>query len=85
MLYHAAGGIKKTPHATALSDIETTYHVELVYGQRRFENKDHNINILTDVILVNVSNSNEDLTGQFKWELYEHFGIDSTRYESEWE
>jgi glycosyltransferase involved in cell wall biosynthesis len=85
VLYHAADGIKTTPHAAALSEIEKTYHVKLIYGQRRFENKDQNVTILTDVILVNVSDSNEDLTGQFKWQLYEHFGIESTRYESEWE
>lgn len=85
VLYHAAEGIKTTPHAKALSDIEKTYQVELIYGQRRFEGKDQKVSILTDVILVNVSNSNEDLTGQFKWQLYEHFGIESTRYESEWE
>ena len=85
VLYHAADGIKTTPHAAALSEIEKTYHVEIIYGQRKFENKDQNVTILTDVILVNVSNSNEDLTGQFKWQLYEHFGIESTRYESEWE
>ncbi len=85
VMYHAATGTNETPHASALSDIETTFHVELVYGQRRFENRDHNITTLTDVILVNVANSNEDLTGKFKWELYEHFDIDSARYESEWE
>lgn len=85
VMYHAAEGIKTTPHAAALSDIEKTYHVELIYGQRRFENKDQDVTTLTDVVLINVSDSNEDLTGQFKWQLYEHFGIESTRYESEWE
>lgn len=85
VFYHAVEGIKSTPHATALSDIEKTYQVELIYGQRRFESKDHKVSTLADVLLVNVSNSNEDLTAQFKWQLYEHFGIESTRYESEWE
>ncbi len=85
VLYHAAEGTKTTPHAAALSEIEKTYQVEIVYGQRQFKNKDQNVTTLTDVILVNVSNSNEDLTGQFKWQLYEHFGIESTRYENEWE
>ncbi len=85
VLYHAAEGIYKTPYADELSKIEKTHHVELIYGQRRFENKDQQVNTITDVLLVNVANSNEDLTSQFKWQLYEHFGIDSTRYESEWE
>lgn len=85
VLYYAAEGTKTTPHAAALSEIEKTYQVEIIYGQRQFKNEDQNVTTLTDVILVNVSNSNEDLTGQFKWQLYEHFGIESTRYESEWE
>ena len=85
VLYHAADGVQNTPHAEALSAIEKTYQVELVYGQRRFEGKNQKGTTLTDVLLVNVSNSNEDLTGQFKWQLYKHFGIESSRYESEWE
>ena len=85
ILYRASDGIKDTPHADALSGIEQTYHVEIVYGQRRFEDKNKKVTILTDVILVNVSSSNEDLTGQFKWQLYEHFHLESSRYESEWE
>ena len=32
-----------------------------------------------------MSSSNEELTAQFKWQLYEHFHIESNRYESEWE
>ena len=85
VLYRASDGIKDTPHADALSRIEQTYHVEIVYGQRRFEDKNKKVTTLTDVILVNVSSSNEDLTGQFKWQLYEHFDLESSRYESEWE
>ena len=50
-----------------------------------FKDKNKKVTTLTDVILVNVSNSNEHLIGQFKWQLYEHFGIESSRYESEWE
>ncbi|MYK16941.1 hypothetical protein F4055_02065 [Candidatus Poribacteria bacterium] len=85
ILYRASDGIKDTPHADALSGIEQTYHVELVYGQRRFDDKNKKVTTLTDVILVNVSSSNEDLTSQFKWQLYEHFHLESSRYESEWE
>ncbi len=85
VLYHAVEGIRTTPHADALSDIEKTFHVEIVYGLRRFEGKDHEVVTLTDVLLIDVSNGNVDLVGQFKWQLYEHFGIESSRYENQWE
>ena len=85
VFYHAAGGITETPHADALSGIEQTYGVAILYGQRRFVNENQNITMLTDVILVDVSNSNEQPTAHFKWELYEQFHIESSRYESEWE
>jgi len=85
VLYHAAEGIRTTPHTDALSDIEKTFHVEIVYGLRRFEGKDHEVVTLTDVLLIDVSNGNVDLVGQFKWQLYEHFGIESSRYENQWE
>ncbi len=85
VFYHASDGVTTTPHATALSEIENTYQVELIYGQRQFEGKDQKVSALVDVLLVNVSNSSEDLTNKFKWQLYEHFGIESNRYDSEWE
>lgn len=85
VLYRASEGIANTPHADALSEIEQIYHVELVYGQRKFVDKNKDVTTLTDVLLVNVSNSNEVRTSQFKWHLYEHFDIESSRYESEWE
>ena len=50
VLYRASDGIKDTPYADALSGIEQTYQVELVYGQRQFENKDNKVTTLTDVI-----------------------------------
>ena len=85
VLYRASEGITDTPHANALSEIEQNYHVEIVYGQREFVDKNKNVTILTDVLLVNVSNSYEAQTSAFKWHLYEHFDIESSRYESEWE
>lgn len=85
VLYRASEGITDTPHANALSEIEQIYQVELVYGQRQFVDKNKQVTTLTDVILVNVSSSDESQTGQFKWQLYEHFNIESNRYESEWE
>ncbi len=85
VLYRASEGIADTPYAKALSEIEQVYHVEIVYGQRKFVDKNKNVTTLTDVILVNVSNSNEVQTSQFKGRLYEDFDIESSRYESEWE
>ena len=85
VLYRASEGITDTPHAKALGEIELVYHVEIVYGQRKFVDKNKNVTTLTDVILVNVSSSNEAQTSQFKWDLYENFDIESSRYESEWE
>ena len=85
VLYRASEGIADTPYAKALSEIEQVYHVEIVYGQRKFVDKNKNVTTLTDVILVNVSNSNEVQTSQFKGHLYEDFDIESSRYESEWE
>lgn len=85
ILYRASEGVADTPHAAALSEIEQTYHVELVYGQREFVDKQKDVVTPADVLLVDVSNSNETRMGAFKWHLYEHFGIESGRYENEWE
>ena len=85
ILYRSSEGITDTPYAQAFTEIERTYHVEIVHGQRKFKNKHQQVTTVTDVLLVNVSNSNEALMGRFKWQLYEHFHIESSRYENEWE
>ena len=84
VLYASVDGIRKTPYASALQAIEEAYNVAIVYGKRRFEEKSTGVVTFPEIILVKVSDNNPERENEFKAALYEHFGIESHRYESEW-
>jgi hypothetical protein len=62
--------------ARAFERIELYYHVNILYGKRRFGAAQHEV-LLIDPrdVVVSVENA-------FKFHLWEHFGIDSRLYES---
>ena len=85
VLYSSLDGIRRTPHADALQAIESAYSVAIVYGRRRFENRNTGITANPEVILIEVSNINPERNNSFKYALYEQFGIESNRYQEIWE
>ncbi|MCI0366278.1 MAG: glycosyltransferase, partial [Phycisphaerales bacterium] len=65
--------------------IESAFNVGIVYGQRDFSlpgSEDHTGS--AEVLLIDVFNINTQHVNQFKRRLWDVFGIDSTRYESDW-
>ncbi|MCZ6680881.1 MAG: hypothetical protein O7E52_26940 [Candidatus Poribacteria bacterium] len=84
VLYSSLDGIRNTPYADALQAIEIDYQIAVVYGRRRFENRSTGLATFAEVILIEVSHMNPERENLFKWRLYEHFDIDSRRYEHDW-
>ena len=63
------------PHIReALQKVEESYRVALLYGKRTFGEREH------EVLLVDVSNPDPDYIAQFKYHVWEHYGIDCARY-----
>ena len=85
VLYSSSMGIRKTPYADALQQIEETYHVAIVYGKRRLVDDESGITIFPEVILVNVSYIHPEYLSSFKSRLFERFSIESGRYDDIWE
>jgi glycosyltransferase involved in cell wall biosynthesis len=82
VLYDARSG-KQTADLTALfSPIETQYGTRLVYGRRRMRFEDRSANV--EVVLIDTERAPNGLD-DFKYYLAHEFGIDSRRYEHEWE
>ncbi len=61
------------------------FHTPIVYGRRTFTSPDSGATAEPEVLLIDVSRMNLNRVNEFKWQLWEGFGIDSTRYESSWE
>ena len=67
------------PTARALRTVEQTYQVALLYGMRRFGGAEH------EILLVDASNPDMDHVANFCYFLWEHYGIDSRRYNYDFE
>lgn len=59
----------------ALQGVEQTFQIGLLYGERKFAGHTH------EVILVDASNPNMQQVNSFRYYLWQHFGIDSGRYQ----
>lgn len=57
----------------ALQSIEETYEVGLLYGYRRFGPTEH------EVLLVDASNPNQKEFADFRYHIWNHYGIDSAQ------
>jgi glycosyltransferase involved in cell wall biosynthesis len=61
--------------AHAFEQIELYYHVNLLYGKRRFGNTEH------EVLLIDPREVVASVVNLYKYQLWSQFGIDSRRYE----
>lgn len=82
VLYDADRGVKTADLATRLSPVEVEFGVRLVYGRRLLQQDDRQA--WAEVLLVDISRPPHGLN-QFKYDLFQHFGLDSQRHEQHWE
>ncbi len=72
---HRGIALVPSPLADAFRSIEEAFRVEILYGVRPFGGVEH------EVLLVNVTQIDQDRVRDFKYLLWEHFGLDVARYE----
>lgn len=82
VLYDSASGVWSGEVGPALSQVEASYSVRLVYGRRPLRHEGHEVWV--EVLLVDTSRQPHGL-GDFKYYLAQDYGIDSRRYEHLWE
>lgn len=84
VLYDNWNGTWADDVGPALYAVEVRHGVRVVYGRRRFASPDGAV-AEPEVVLVDVEGSVPRGLGAFKFQLFQHFGIPSDRYESHWE
>src|SRR3954467_11933186 len=85
VLYSSLDSLYRSPLAARFREIEQTYDVGIVYGRRRFVDKETGVISTPEILLIDVSRYDADKIGQFKFKLWKTFGIDSSRYDSIWD
>jgi hypothetical protein len=85
VLYSSLDNLYRSPLADRFRNIEQTFGVGIVYGRRKFLDKETGVTSLPEVLLIDVSRYDAKKIGEFKFQLWEKFGIDSSKYESVWD
>jgi len=85
VLYSSLDHLYRSPLAARFREIEQEYRVGIVYGRRRFVDKESGVVSVPEVLLVDVARFDEQKIGEFKFQLWEKFGINSSRYENIWD
>src|SRR5215204_5384569 len=85
VLYSSMDHLYRSPLAARFREIEQTFDVGIVYGRRRFVDKETGAVSTPEILLIDVSRYDARKIGEFKFQLWEKFGIDSSRYENVWD
>jgi hypothetical protein len=85
VLYSSLDHLYRSPLAPRFREIEQTYDVRIIYGRRKFFDKESGVTSLPEVLLIDVSNYDAQKINAFKYELWKTFGIESSKYENIWD
>jgi hypothetical protein len=85
VLYSSLDNIYRTPLSSRFREIEQEFGVGIVYGRRKFSDKETGVTSVPEVLLIDVSRYDARKIGEFKFQLWEKFGIDSQKYENVWD
>ena len=85
VLYSSLDSLYRSPLAHRFREIEQTFGVGIIYGRRRFVEKETGAVSVPEVLLIDVSRYDAAKIGEFKYKLYKTFGIESGKYEHIWD
>lgn len=85
VLYSSLDSLYRSPLASRFREIEQEYDVRIVYGRRRFVDKDTGAISVPEILLIDVANFDKKKLGDFKYDLWQKFSIDSAKYEHIWD
>jgi len=85
VLYSSLDSLYRSPLAARFREIEQEFDVGIVYGRRKFVDKETGVIATPEVLLIDVSRYDAGKIGVFKYELWKQFGIESSKYDNIWD
>jgi hypothetical protein len=85
VLYSSLDHLYRSPLAERFREIEQAYDVNIVYGRRKYADKESGVTSVPEVLLIDVSRFDKEKANHFKHALWKGFGIDSGKYEHIWD
>lgn len=84
IIFSSIDGIDAEGYGEKLSAIERRFGVRIVYGKKQFSKDGSFMNPVTvDIAAVDVVDMNSELIDEFKFKIWERFGIESNRYKDD--
>ena len=85
VLYSSLDSLYRSPLAQRFREIEQRFGVGIVYGRRKFTDKATGAVSTPEILLIDVSRFDAQKIGEFKYEVWQRFGIDSSKHEHIWD
>ncbi|MCE9590203.1 MAG: hypothetical protein K8S99_06730 [Planctomycetes bacterium] len=85
VLYSSIDNIDRGGFSGKFKPIEWAFNVAIVYGTRHYDGGGEGRSGESEVLLIDVFRVNPDRLNVFKLRLWETFGLDSGRYEKNWD
>jgi len=85
VLYSSLDHLYRSPLASRFREIEEEFDVAIVYGRRKFLNRETGAASTPEILLIDVARYDEQKINQFKYDLWKTFGIESAKYENIWD
>jgi hypothetical protein len=85
VLYSSLDGFSDTEYARDFRGIEDYYNASIIYGRRTFIDEQTGVRSSPEVLLIDVTRMKKGPIDEFKWRLFEKFGIRSDLYEHVWD
>lgn len=85
VLYSSIDGIDEMNLGGRFRPVEWAFNVSIIYGTRTFDSPAEGRKGEAEVLLIDVFRANRDRLNVFKLRLWETFGLDSSRYDNNWD
>ncbi|HEY8666465.1 MAG TPA: hypothetical protein VIL86_07365, partial [Tepidisphaeraceae bacterium] len=85
VLYSSLDQLYRSPLAARFREIEQEFDVGIVYGRRKYTNKETGVTSTPEILLLDVSRYDAAKIGIFKYDMWKSFGIESAKYENIWD
>jgi hypothetical protein len=85
VLYSSLDSLYRSPLAARFREIEQAFGVGIVYGRRKFVEPGTGVTSTPEVILIDVSRYDAKRLGDFKFDLWKNFGLESAKYDHVWD
>lgn len=85
VLYSSVDGRVNHPLAESFRQIQSRFHVDIVYGRRILREPYTGTIQRPEVILIDVTRAALEPINELKFKLFDAFGLASTRYETSWD